>query len=86
TTIARLGADTFGILGNDAAMTPKAIHALFVEPLPLRGASRPMSATLGLVDIGQVSGDGRTLLRMTDVALRRAKQENARSMWYRSED
>lgn len=86
TTIARLGADTFGLLGDEAAMTPEAIHALFVEPLPLHGASRPMSVTVGLADIGQVSGDGRTLLRKTDVALRRAKQENARSMWYRSED
>ncbi len=84
--IARLGADTFGLLGRATAITPAEVQALFDEPLPLRGAFRQMSVTLGAVDVAQIKGDGRTVLRKADVALRRAKQQGGRFVWYRSED
>lgn len=85
--IARVGADTFGLLGDEATIEPAGVLALFDDPLPLRGAVRLLKATIGAVDIGQITGDGRTVLRKTDLALRRAKQDHRGGFgWFRSAD
>ena len=71
--IARAAADTFGLLGPDAAVTPDAIRALFAAPFVLDGAEHLLSASTGFARLSEVDGDGSDAVKCANVALNRAK-------------
>ena len=72
-TIARIGGDIFSVLGDAAAVNPDAIHALFQTPFSIDGQDVRVSATLGLVRLGEHDGTGADALKDADIALKRAK-------------
>ena len=81
-TLARIGGDTFAVLGADAACTPQALHALFASPFAIDGQDVRASATMGLVRLREHDGSGADALKDADIALKRAKTRQRGGHFY----
>lgn len=82
TAMARVGADTFGVLGEDARVCPERVQAVFAEPFVVAGERLQLSATTGLVQLGESTAVGSELLLDAQIALKRAKQRQRGSSQY----
>jgi diguanylate cyclase (GGDEF)-like protein len=80
--LARVGADTFCLLGAAAAIDPVAIKALFEAPFSIDGQDVQLSATLGLVRLAEHDGSGADALKDADLALKRAKSRQRSGHFY----
>jgi diguanylate cyclase (GGDEF)-like protein len=74
--IARVAGDTFGILGRDEQLTPECILELFNKPFLIDGSEHTVSATTGLVRLGETDSGGTDALKAANIALNRAKVGN----------
>ncbi|HAT31531.1 MAG TPA: hypothetical protein DCW29_11955, partial [Janthinobacterium sp.] len=81
-TVARMGGDIFGVLGDAAQVNPAKILALFQEPFCIDGQDVRLSATLGLVRLGEHDGSGADALKDADIALKRAKSQQRAGHFY----
>lgn len=81
-TLARIGGDTFAVLGDDAACNPQALHALFASPFAIDGQDLRVSSTLGLVRLLEHDGSGADALKDADIALKRAKTQQRGGHFY----
>jgi diguanylate cyclase (GGDEF)-like protein len=72
--VARIGGDTFGLMGDAQALEPSSILSLFRSPFAVQDDSMVVTATLGLVRLGDVRGDGLDALKDANIALKRAKK------------
>ncbi len=82
TAMARVGADTFGVLGEHAKVCPESVQAVFAEPFVVAGERLQLSATTGLVRLGESTAVGSELLLDAQIALKRAKQHQRGSSQY----
>ena len=82
TAMARVGADTFGVLGEHAKVCPESVQAVFAEPFMVAGERLQLSATTGLVRLGESKAVGSELLLDAQIALKRAKQRQRGSSQY----
>jgi diguanylate cyclase (GGDEF)-like protein len=73
--LARIGGDIFGVVGDAGAVCPAAIRALFDTPFSIDGQDVQVSATLGLVRLGEHDGSGADALKDADIALKRGKSQ-----------
>ena len=73
TVIARVDADTFGILGKDSLVTPEILQAAFRTPFHLDNSDHQLSASIGLARLREVDGDGSAALKCANIALSYAK-------------
>lgn len=73
--VARVGGDTFAVLGDATLASPAAIHALFADPFSIDGQDVQVSSTLGLVRLDEHDGGGADALKDADIALKRAKSQ-----------
>lgn len=80
--MARVGADTFGVLGEHAKVCPETVSAVFTDPFIVAGERLQLSATTGLVRLGESAAVGSELLLDAQIALKRAKQQNRGSSQY----
>jgi EAL domain-containing protein (putative c-di-GMP-specific phosphodiesterase class I) len=80
--MARVGADTFGVLGEDGRVCPESVQAVFAEPFMVAGERLQLSATTGLVRLGESAAVGSELLLDAQIALKRAKQHQRGSSQY----
>jgi diguanylate cyclase (GGDEF)-like protein len=71
--VARVGSDTFALLGNNKSVCPEEILALFIPPFKIEHQDVQLSATIGLVQLSDYEGDGSEALKDTNIALKRAK-------------
>jgi diguanylate cyclase (GGDEF)-like protein len=71
--IARVAADTFGILGCDEQVAPAALKSAFATPFMLDASEHLLSATLGLARLTEVDGGGTDAVKSANIALSRAK-------------
>ena len=71
--VARLGGDIFSVLGDAQEVNPARILALFDTPFYIDGQQVQLSATLGLVRLGEHDGSAADALKDADIALKRAK-------------
>ncbi|RQO36146.1 hypothetical protein DBR37_07405 [Herminiimonas sp. KBW02] len=71
--VARVGGDTFGVLGDDIQVNPAAILAQFERPFSIDGQDVQLSATVGLVRLSEHEGRGVEALKNAHIALKRAK-------------
>ncbi len=76
TSMARVAADVFGLIGPDALVNASTIPAVFVEPFDVAGERLQLSATTGLVRLADSSSIGSELLLDAQIALKRAKQKH----------
>lgn len=74
TRLARLGSDTFGLLGSQDAVNPHTIEAVFSDPFLIGEHSLRLSATSGLVVCSNESLNGINALKNSSVAVKQAKQ------------
>lgn len=74
--LARIGSDTFALLGHEEVVNPKMILALFSAPFLVDGQDVQLSATIGLIKLDQYDGDGSEALKDTNIALKRAKSDH----------
>ncbi|WP_457421880.1 putative bifunctional diguanylate cyclase/phosphodiesterase [Roseateles sp. P5_E7] len=82
TAMARVGADTFGVLGEHAKVCPETVQDVFAEPFMVAGERLQLSATTGLVRLGESKAVGSELLLDAQIALKRAKQQQRGSSQY----
>ena len=70
--LARIGADTFGLIGPEAQLAPEHLQALLQEPFAAGDQLLPISATIGLC---RITGNetGHTLFNRADMAFTRAR-------------
>lgn len=73
--LARIGGDTFGLMGSTDAIDPVGILDLFQDPFAVQDDSMVVTATLGLVHLSDVRGDGMDALKDANIALKRAKKK-----------
>ncbi|KAB8044883.1 putative bifunctional diguanylate cyclase/phosphodiesterase [Janthinobacterium aquaticum] len=81
-TVARLGGDIFCVLGDSSQVNPANILALFQTPFSIDGQDVQLSATLGLVRLGEHVGSGADALKDADIALKRAKMQQRAGHFY----
>ncbi|RVT86437.1 putative bifunctional diguanylate cyclase/phosphodiesterase [Inhella crocodyli] len=72
--MARISADTFGVMGPEALVDAERISEAFTEPFVVSGERLQLSATTGLVRLIDSSSLGSELLLDAHIALKRAKQ------------
>jgi len=80
--VARIGSDIFCVLGDAGAVQPASIQALFRVPFHIDGQDVQVSATLGLVRLGEHDGSGADALKDADIALKRAKSQQRAGHFY----
>ncbi len=86
TEIARISADTFGLLGQVEQVNNVRLCDLFLEPFAVAGERLQLSATTGLVRLSEGSMLGSELLLDAHIALKRAKQQHRGAAQYFSEE
>ncbi|MBA3998244.1 MAG: hypothetical protein C0466_13915 [Candidatus Accumulibacter sp.] len=79
-TLARVGGDVFALLAPDLHLDPAALLALFAEPIAVGDYLLPVHATIGLTRLADEGGSGLDLLKTTNIALNRAKNDR-RGRW-----
>ena len=80
--VARVGGDTFCLMGDGAQVNPQMILALFATPFRIDGEAVPMSATVGLLRLADYVGTGADALKDADIALKRAKTKQRAGHFY----
>ncbi|MFJ7565900.1 putative bifunctional diguanylate cyclase/phosphodiesterase [Herminiimonas sp. NPDC097707] len=73
--VARVGGDTFGVLGDDVQVNPATVLAQFERPFNIDGQDVQLSATVGLVRLSEHKGRGVEALKNAHIALKRAKMQ-----------
>ena len=77
TTVSRMTADTFGVLGSNETITPDTLLQLFRAPFVIEGAEQSLSVTIGFARLSEVDGNGSEAVKSANIALNLAKN-NAR--------
>lgn len=72
--IARIGSDTFGLMGSAASIDPVLLLKLFRQPFSVLNDSMIVTATVGLVRLADVKGSGQEAIKDANIALKRAKK------------
>jgi len=73
--LARIGSDTFSIVGHNDIVRPEIILSLFYAPFLIEKQDVQLSATIGLVKLDDYEGDTSDALKDTNIALKRAKKQ-----------
>jgi diguanylate cyclase len=73
-SVARLGSDTFGVLGKDAQVNPELLLGLFRRPFEVQDDVMVVSATVGFKRLTESGHAGRDSLKDANIALKRAKK------------
>jgi diguanylate cyclase len=74
TTVARLGGDTFGVLGLEPQVNPEVLNALFRRQFEVQDDVMVVSATVGFKRLTDNAHAGRDSLKDANIALKRAKK------------
>lgn len=72
--LARIGSDTFGLMGSSHVMDPIRVLSLFREPFLVQDDSMVVTATMGLTKSLGGGVTGRDALKDANIALKRAKK------------
>lgn len=84
--IARIGGDLFALLGHEDQVTPEKIFTVFQTPFKVDEQDVQLSATLGLIRLNDCEGLSTDALKDTNIALKRAKNQQRASHCYFTKD
>ncbi len=84
--IARIGGDTFGIMGPDDLMHPDLLLKPFKRPFVIKNTPFPISATVGLARLNGKQLEGLEILKNADMAMKLAKKSQGSSWLYYSSE
>jgi diguanylate cyclase (GGDEF)-like protein len=73
TLVARMAADTFGVLGENQTITPQTLLPLFRAPFVAEGTEQRLSVTIGLARLFEVDGNASDVIKSANIALNMAK-------------
>ena len=76
TVLARIGSDTFGVLGPRTVVHPEALMAAVRGPLDIEGIAHKVSLTCGYLHLPDARCAGVDLLKDASIALKRAKKDH----------
>lgn len=82
--IGRIGADVFGLIGPEQALTPEALSSIFEMPFQCSEHSLQVNATFGFCRLRDSALYGLTILKHVYIALNRAKKHLAQNYEYYS--
>jgi diguanylate cyclase (GGDEF)-like protein len=71
--VARVAGDAFGVLGAEAVLDPEQILGLFARPFRAGPHRLQVSASIGLVRLGETHGSGVDAVKDASIGLERAK-------------
>ena len=74
--LARLGADTFGVLGSAQQVLPERLLERVRQPLTVDGLAHKVSLTCGYVRLPEAPQAGTDLVKDATIALKRAKRDH----------
>jgi diguanylate cyclase (GGDEF)-like protein len=80
--VARVGGDTFSVLGDGAKVNPVTIGALFNAPFCIDENEVQISATIGLLRLSDHTGTGADAIKNANIALKRAKMQQRSGHFY----
>jgi diguanylate cyclase (GGDEF)-like protein len=80
--LARVGGDTFALLGDESLVNPENISSVFQLPFNIDQQDVQLSSTIGLVRLGNYDGGSSDALKDTNIALKRAKSHQRSSSSY----
>lgn len=80
--LARVGGDTFALLGDEDQVTPSRIFNIFQQAFEVDKQEVQLSSTIGLIRLGGYEGGGSDALKDTNIALKRAKAHQRSSHSY----
>ena len=72
--LARLGGDTFGLMGSNTAVDPMTVLGMFRSPFKVNEDSMVVTATMGLTQFLGIGIAGRDALKDANIALKLAKK------------
>ena len=72
--LARIGGDTFGLMGPRSVMDPATVLSLFRKPFVMQDDSMVVTSTMGITSILGDGISGRDALKDANIALKRAKK------------
>lgn len=72
--LARIGSDTFGLMGPLSMLEPARVLALFRQPFVVQDDSMVVTASMGLTQVSGGELTGRDALKDANIALKRAKK------------
>ena len=84
--LARVGSDTFALMGAESLVRPEVILSLFTLPFDVDNQVVQLSATIGLVRLTDCDRDGSEALKDTNIALKRAKTHQRSGYAYFTRD
>ena len=73
--VARVGGDTFGLLGLEVDLAPETVLAVVNEPLTVEHRQAGVQITLGILRLGDADGSGSDALKDANIALQVAKRQ-----------
>jgi diguanylate cyclase (GGDEF)-like protein len=82
--IGRIGADVFGLIGPEQALTPESLSGIFEMPFQCSEHSLQVSARFGFCRLRDSAPHGLTILKHVYIALNRAKKHLAQNYEYYS--
>lgn len=80
--LARVGGDTFALLGKEDLVSPKNIFTIFNLPFEVDNQDVQLSSTIGLIRLANYEGGSSDALKDTNIALKRAKAHQRASYSY----
>lgn len=80
--LARVGGDTFALLGDEELVTPNKISQIFQHAFDVDHQEVQLSSTTGLIRLSGYQGGGSDALKDTNIALKRAKAHQRASHSY----
>ena len=80
--LARVGGDTFALLGHEDFVNPDNIFQVFQHPFNVDQQEVQLSSTIGLVRLANYEGGSADALKDTNIALKRAKSHQRASFSY----
>ncbi|WP_111976968.1 bifunctional diguanylate cyclase/phosphodiesterase [Algibacillus agarilyticus] len=86
TTIGRISADVFGLIGFEKELNPDNIQNLFKLPFKVGEHTLPLTANLGFCRKNQSGNKGLTILKQAYIALNRAKKHNIKRLEFYTSD
>ena len=73
TVVARLAADTFGVLGSHETISSNTLLPLFRDPFEIEGTEQSLTATIGFARLSEIDGNGSEAVKSANIALNLAK-------------
>ncbi len=75
-SVARVGGDTFGVLGPSSHIQPDQLLTSFIQHFDIEHEQQTVVATAGIVPLNEIEGKGQEAIKDASIVLKLAKHQN----------